>query len=67
MCILQSTVSKARLTNMAVLSSEHKYIKKINFDETIDKFTEKKAGKMATTMLLSMQKNLKSIFISNIY
>ena len=37
--------SQTRLTNLALLSIEHEYAKKVNFDEVIDKFAEIKAGK----------------------
>ena len=42
---LRSSMSQTRLTNLAMLSIEHEYAKKVNFDEVIDKFAEIKAGK----------------------
>ena len=42
---LRSSMSQTRLTNLALLSIEHEYAKKVNFDEVIDKFAEIKAGK----------------------
>ena len=42
---LRSSMSKTRLTNLAWLSIEHDYAKKVNFHEVIDKFLEIKAGK----------------------
>lgn len=38
-------MSKARLTNMTTLSTEHVYVEKINFEEYIDKFSEVIASK----------------------
>ncbi|CAH2296492.1 zinc finger MYM-type 1-like [Pelobates cultripes] len=39
----RSTMSETRLTNLAILSIEHEYARKIGFDEVIDKFAEMKA------------------------
>nr|XP_033788702.1 zinc finger MYM-type protein 1-like [Geotrypetes seraphini] len=43
--VLRSTMSNDRLTNLAILSIEYEYAKKINFDEIIDKFAEAKTRK----------------------
>ncbi|XP_063302374.1 zinc finger MYM-type protein 1-like [Pelobates fuscus] len=41
--LFRSTMSETRLTNLAILSIEHEYARKIGFDEVIDKFAEMKA------------------------
>ena len=49
---LRSSMSQTRLTNLVLLSIEHEYAKKVNFDEVIDKFAEIKAGKERLWMFL---------------
>ncbi|CAH2312268.1 zinc finger MYM-type 1-like [Pelobates cultripes] len=41
--LFRLTMSETRLTNLAILSIEHEYARKIGFDEVIDKFAEMKA------------------------
>lgn len=35
-----STISKDRVITLAILSTDHKYFKKIHFDKVIDKYAD---------------------------
>ncbi|CAH2275795.1 chloride anion exchanger-like [Pelobates cultripes] len=48
----RSTMSETRLTNLAILSIEHEYARKIGFDEVIDTFAEMKVYFVTMTELV---------------